>query len=172
MTRPAKQTIELDVDDELVEVAVRPHQLLVDVLRDGCGRISVKEGCESAGCGACTVLIDGKPTLSCITLALDATGRKIRTVEGLSSANGELHPLQKTFIEHHAVQCGFCTPGMLLTAIALLEANPKPTEDEIRAALSGNICRCTGYVRIVRAIHAFAHSSSLKLEHRVPEAVS
>lgn len=172
MTRPAKQTIELDVDDELVEVAVRPHQLLVDVLRDGCGRISVKEGCESAGCGACTVLIDGKPTLSCITLALDATGRKIRTVEGLSSANGELHPLQKTFIEHHAVQCGFCTPGMLLTAIALLEANPKPTEDEIRAALSGNICRCTGYVRIVRAIHAFAHSSPLKLEHRVPEAVS
>lgn len=172
MTRPAKQTIELDVDDELVEVAVPPHQLLVDVLRDGCGRISVKEGCESAGCGACTVLIDGKPTLSCITLALDATGRKIRTVEGLSSANGELHPLQKTFIEHHAVQCGFCTPGMLLTAIALLEANPKPTEDEIRAALSGNICRCTGYVRIVRAIHAFAHSSSLKLEHRVPEAVS
>ncbi len=152
MTQSAKQTIELDVDDEAIEIAVRPHHLLVDALRDGCGRISVKEGCESASCGACTVLIDGQPTLSCITLAMDAVGHKIRTAESLSAAEGPLHPLQAAFIQHHAIQCGFCTPGMLLASAALLESTPNPSEDEIRGAISGNLCRCTGYIRIVRAI--------------------
>lgn len=152
MTQQAKQMIELDVDGERVDVAVRPHYLLVDVLRDGCGRTSVKEACESAACGACTVLIDDQPTLSCITLAVDAVGRKIRTAEGLSPAGGPLHPLQQAFIDHHAIQCGFCTPGMLMASTALLESRPKPSEDEIRDAISGNLCRCTGYVRIVQAI--------------------
>jgi aerobic carbon-monoxide dehydrogenase small subunit len=152
MTQFAKQTIELDVDGETIEVAVRPHHLLVDALRDGCGRTSVKEGCESASCGACTVLIDGRLTLSCITLAMDAPGHKIQTAQSLSPPEGPLHPLQDSFIRHHAIQCGFCTPGMLLASAALLESTPKPSEDEIRSAISGNLCRCTGYVRIVRAI--------------------
>lgn len=152
MTQLAKQMIELDVDGETIEVSVRPHHLLVDALRDGCGRTSVKEGCESAGCGACTVLIDGQPILSCITLAMDAVGAKIQTAQGLSPPQGPLHPLQDAFIAHHAIQCGFCTPGMLLASAALLAATPNPTEDEIRGAISGNLCRCTGYVRIVQAI--------------------
>jgi carbon-monoxide dehydrogenase small subunit len=152
MTQFAKQAIELDVDGETIEVAVRPHHLLVDVLRDGCGRTSVKEGCESASCGACTVLIDGHLTLSCITLAMDTVGRKILTVQSLSPPEGPLHPLQDSFIRHHAIQCGFCTPGMLLASAALLESTPNPSEDEIRSAICGNLCRCTGYVRIVQAI--------------------
>jgi aerobic carbon-monoxide dehydrogenase small subunit len=152
MTQLAKQIIELDVDDEIIEVSVRPHSLLVDALREGCRRTSVKEGCESAGCGACTVLIDGQPALSCITLAIDAVGQKISTVQSLSPAEGQLHPLQESFLRHHAVQCGFCTPGMLLASAALLKSNPSPSEEEIRSAICGNLCRCTGYVRIVRAI--------------------
>jgi carbon-monoxide dehydrogenase small subunit len=152
MTQSAKQTIELHVDGETIEVAVRPHHLLVDALRDGCGRTSVKEGCESASCGACTVLIDGRPTLSCITLAVDAVGVRIRTAEGLSPPGGPLHPLQDAFIQNHAIQCGFCTPGMLMASAALLESTPNPSEAEIRGAISGNLCRCTGYVGIVRAI--------------------
>lgn len=159
MTQFAKQTIELEVDGETIEVAVRPFHLLVDVLRDGCGRISVKEGCESASCGACTVLIDGQAVLSCITLAIDAVGRKIQTAENLSPPEGPLHPLQKAFIENHAIQCGFCTPGMLLSSVALLESTPNPSETEIREAISGNLCRCTGYVRIVRAIGDAAQAS-------------
>jgi carbon-monoxide dehydrogenase small subunit len=162
MPQSAKQMIELDVDGELVEVAVRPHHLLVDVLRDGCGRTSVKEGCESASCGACTVLIDGSPTLSCITLAVDAVGHKIRTAEGLSPPGGPMHPLQEAFIQHHAIQCGFCTPGMLLTSAALLETTPNPSEGEIRNAISGNLCRCTGYVSIVEAISDVAQASQTK----------
>ena len=156
MSQVAKHTIELNVDGETIEVSVRPHHLLVDVLREGCGRVSVKEGCESASCGACTVLIDGTPTLSCITLAIDAVGRKIRTVESLSDPSGPLHPLQEAFIEHHAIQCGFCTPGMLLSSVALLESTPSPSDAEVRAAICGNLCRCTGYTRIVQAVGAAA----------------
>lgn len=170
MSRLAKQTIELDVDGEVVEAAVRPHHLLIDILRDGCGRMSVKEGCESASCGACTVLIDGRPTLACITLALDAVGRRIETVEGLSPAEGPLHPIQRAFIDHHAIQCGFCTPGMILATVALLDANPHPSEAEIRAALSGNLCRCTGYVKIVRAILDVAQAEN-RAERRTAEVV-
>jgi carbon-monoxide dehydrogenase small subunit len=154
----AKHTIELDVDTEVIEVSIRPHHVLVDVLREQCGRKSVKQACESASCGACTILLDGRPTLSCITLALDAVGLQIQTAEGLSSMDGPLHPLQQAFIDHHAVQCGFCTPGMLMAAVALLASNARPSEAEIRTALSGNLCRCTGYVRIVNAISAVARS--------------
>jgi aerobic carbon-monoxide dehydrogenase small subunit len=159
MTQSAKETIELDVDGETIEVAVRPHHLLVDVLRDGCGRTSVKEGCESAGCGACTVLIDGQPTLSCVTLAMDAVGTRICTAEGLSPPEGPLHPLQEAFVQNHAIQCGFCTPGMLMASAALLESTPDPSESNIRGAISGNLCRCTGYVRIVKAIGDAAQAS-------------
>ncbi|WP_137388965.1 (2Fe-2S)-binding protein [Rhodoligotrophos defluvii] len=172
MTRAAKQMIELNVDGELVEVPVRPHHLLVDVIRDGCGRMSVKEGCESASCGACTVLIDGEPALSCITLAVDAVGHEIRTAESLSTSDRKLHPLQQAFIDHHAVQCGFCTPGMLLTGLALLQANPHPDEAEIRSAISGNICRCTGYVRIVRAIADAAQKMNHGAASRAKELAS
>lgn len=160
MSQQAKQVIELAVDGEVIEVAVRPHHLLVDALRDGCGRSSVKEGCESASCGACTVLIDGQPTLSCITLAVDAVGRTIKTAEGVSAPDGSLHPLQQAFLDHHAIQCGFCTPGMLLSALALLETNASPSEDQIRSAIAGNLCRCTGYIRIVRAIAAASNAKT------------
>lgn len=158
MMRTAKQTIELNIDGELIEVAIRPHHLLVDVIRDGCGRTSVKQACESASCGACTVLIDGAPTLSCITLAVDAVGHEIRTAESLSTPEGELHHLQQSFIDNHAIQCGFCTPGMLLCGVSLLERTPHPDEAEIRDAIGGNMCRCTGYVRIVQAIAASAET--------------
>lgn len=172
MSESREQTIELDVDGELIDVVVRPHSLLSDALRVGCGRTGVKEGCESASCGACTVLMDDKPILSCITLALDAVGRKIRTVEGLSPADKPLHPLQEAFMRHHAVQCGFCTPGMLLSAVALLEGNPHPSEDEIRSAISGNVCRCTGYVRIVHAIADVANASAGAASRRSEETIA
>ncbi|GBD14936.1 Carbon monoxide dehydrogenase small chain [bacterium HR25] len=153
MTSPSgRQLITLRVDGEEVEVTVRPHHFLVDVLRQQVGRIGVKEGCESASCGACTVLLDGVPVLSCLLLAMDAVGREITTVAGLGRPPDGLHPLQEAFIKHHAVQCGFCTPGILLVARALLEENASPTEEEVRQALAGNLCRCTGYVRIVRAV--------------------
>jgi carbon-monoxide dehydrogenase small subunit len=159
-----------NVDGEVFDVPLRPHHLLVDVLRDGCGRTGVKEGCESAGCGACTVLIDGEPALTCITLALDAVGKDIQTVEGLG-ADGGLHPLQKAFIDNHAIQCGFCTPGMLMAASALLDRNPTPTESEVREAISGNLCRCTGYQPIVRAILEAATSMRADAAGRLTEVV-
>jgi aerobic carbon-monoxide dehydrogenase small subunit len=165
MPRAPKQSITLEVDGETTEVEVSPHELLVSALRDRLGRTSVKEGCESAGCGACTVLIDGRPALACITLAIDADGSEIRTAEGLSVDPDALHPLQEAFVDQHAIQCGFCTPGMLIAGVALLEANPDPTEDEIRSALSGNLCRCTGYVRIVSAI---AHAAGEMRATEVP----
>jgi carbon-monoxide dehydrogenase small subunit len=167
----AKQSIELTVDNETIDASVRPHHLLVDVLRDTCGRKSVKQGCESASCGACTVLIDGRPSLSCITLALDAVGRNIQTVEGLSSADGPLHPLQQAFVDHHAIQCGFCTPGMLMASVALLQSNPRASEGEIRTALSGNMCRCTGNARIVRAEAEVSKSQKFRTDRRVAEGV-
>ncbi|MFM0641705.1 (2Fe-2S)-binding protein [Paraburkholderia metrosideri] len=170
MSRPDQLAV-FNVDRETVDVRVRQHHLLVDVLRDGCGRTGVKEGCESASCGACTVLIEGQPTLSCITLALDAAGKAIQTVEGLVAPDGSLHLLQKAFIDNHAIQCGFCTPGMLLAAVALLERNPDPTESDVREAISGNICRCTGYVRIVRAILAAAALEKSEASNEQTEVV-
>jgi carbon-monoxide dehydrogenase small subunit len=137
------------------EVIVEPHMLLIDVLRDKLGLTGTKYACGAGDCGACTVLIDGKPSFSCLTLAMTAVGKSILTIEGLSDGN-ELHPLQQAFVEAGAIQCGFCTPGMILSAKALLEENPEPDRDEIRSALAGNLCRCTGYVKIVDAVEAAA----------------
>ncbi len=136
-------------------VEVEPHRSLLSVLRTELGLAGSKEGCDDSECGACMVLLDGRPVNSCSYLALQADGREVTTVEGLAR-NGELHPLQREFLNQGGVQCGFCTPGMLISAKALLDANPDPTEDEIRIALSGNLCRCTGYSGIVRAVRAAA----------------
>ena len=150
--------ITLNVNGELHTVPVKSHHTLLTVLREQLGITSPKRGCENGECGACTVLYDGKPVNSCMVLAVEAEGHVIETVESLAK-NGELHPLQKSFIEHNAVQCGFCTPGMLMSAKGLLAENPHPTEDEIKHALAGNLCRCTGYVRIIDAIKDVADHS-------------
>ena len=143
--------MKLHVNGVLHELDVDPQRSLADVLRRELGLTGTKIGCENGECGACTVLLDGAPVNSCLVLAVEAEGHKIETVEGLSKG-GELHALQKAFIEHNAIQCGFCTPGMLMSSKALLARNPHPTEDEVREALVGNLCRCTGYVRIVDAV--------------------
>jgi len=148
-------SITLNVNNEEYGVTVAPYHTLCDVLREKLGFTEVKKSCGNGECGACTVLIDGKPVCSCLMLAVQANGKKITTIRGLTK-NGELHPLQKKFIEHGAVQCGYCTPGMILAAKALLDSNPHPSEEEVRIAISGNICRCTGYQQIVEAIMAAA----------------
>ncbi len=134
-----------------VEAEVEPNTLLLNLLREQFHLTGAKYGCGIGECGACTVLLDGEPILSCLTLAVEVDGREVTTIEGLAG-DGELHPLQRAFLEEGAVQCGFCTPGMILTAKALLEENPNPSEDEIREYLKGNLCRCTGYVNIVKAV--------------------
>jgi carbon-monoxide dehydrogenase small subunit len=134
-----------------VTLQVKPSAMLVEVLRDQLELTGTKVACGEGECGACTVLLDGKPVNSCLVPALKAQGREVLTVEGLAPL-GELHPLQKAFVEHGAVQCGYCTPGMLMSAKALLDHNPDPTEEEVRLAISGNLCRCTGYAKIVEAI--------------------
>jgi carbon-monoxide dehydrogenase small subunit len=146
-----KRKIVLHINDEDYEVEVEPSRLLVDAIREDLGLTGTKKGCEIGVCGACTVLLDGKVVSSCLMLAAHAVGKKITTIEGLTK-NGELHPLQKAFIDHGAFQCGFCTPGMILTSKAILDENPHPTEEEIREGLNGNLCRCTGYVKIVDAV--------------------
>ncbi len=148
-----KQSVELMVNGQLYQALVEPWMTLAEVLRDELRLTGVKVSCNLGQCGSCVVLVDGKAVRSCLMLALEVQGKEIITIEGL--ANGEeLHPLQKAFIEHYAVQCGFCTPGMILTAKALLDENPEATENEIRVGISGNLCRCTGYVKIVEAIMA------------------
>ena len=148
-----KQEIKLKVNGAPYEVFVEPWKTLLDVLREEIGLTGVKSGCEEGECGACTVLVDGKAVNSCLMLAPQAQGKEIITIEGLEGEEG-LHPLQQAFVEHFAVQCGFCTPGMILSAKALLDKNPHPTEEEVRVTLSGNLCRCTGYVKIVEAVLA------------------
>jgi len=147
--------ITLTVNGEEYEATVAPYHTLCDFLREKLGFTDVKKGCGSGECGACTILVDGKAVNSCLMLAAKANGRKITTIRGLST-DGELHPLQEKFIEHGAIQCGYCTPGMILVAKALLDSNPQPSEEEIRRAISGNLCRCTGYQQIVEAIMATA----------------
>jgi carbon-monoxide dehydrogenase small subunit len=147
-----KKLVELTVNGQRYDVVISPRELLVDVLRKKTGFIGAKKGCGEGQCGACTVLIDGQPVVSCLTLAIACQGKKIATIEGIAES-GRLSPLQQAFVDHGAIQCGFCTPGMLMSATALLEENPQPTEAEIRSALVGNLCRCTGYVKIVEAIH-------------------
>lgn len=150
-----KQVIRLIVNGETYEVIVKPSETLQDALRDKLGLTGTKEGCDSGKCGACTVLIDRQAVRSCLTLAVSARDKEITTIEGLAKGEG-LHPLQQAFIEHGALQCGFCTSGMILTAKAFLDENPTPTEDEVKEAIAGNICRCTGYSSIVEAIQAAA----------------
>mgnify|MGYP001026171632 CR=1 FL=1 len=144
--------IKLTVNDRLVTGRVRAETTLLDFLREK-NFIEVKKGCDNGDCGACTVIIDGQATVSCLTAALQAQGKKIYTVKSLGRWD-KLHPLQKAFVKYEAVQCGFCTPGMLMTAKAFLDKNPHPTREEIREAISGNLCRCTGYLKIVDAIEA------------------
>jgi len=146
-----KHSIRLIINEEGFDLLVEPNELLVDVLRNTFDLTGTKIGCGTGDCGACTVLVDDKPINSCLMLAIEADGKHILTIEGLAK-EGELHPIQNAFIEEGAMQCGFCTPGMVLTAKALLDENPYPTEDEIRMGIAGNICRCTGYTKIVKAI--------------------
>ena len=148
-----KRLIQLNVNGELYEVAVQQHRTLAEVLREELDLIGTKEACNQGDCGSCTVILDGKSVTSCLTLAVEADGKEIRTIEGIADG-GELNPLQKAFVEYGAIQCGFCTPGMVMSATALLEENPKPTEDDVRFGIAGNICRCTGYTKIVEAILA------------------
>jgi aerobic carbon-monoxide dehydrogenase small subunit len=149
----SSRTITLEVNGESYELEVPARRLLVHFVRDDLGLTGTHVGCDTGNCGACTIHLDGEPVKSCMLLAVQADGAKIATVEGLAS-NGELTTLQRSFGEHHALQCGYCTPGMLMSATALLERNPHPTEEEVRYALQGNICRCTGYVNIVEAVVA------------------
>jgi len=148
-----KRLIKLWLNGEPHEIGVKPNDTLLEVLRDKIGFIGTKEGCGVGECGTCTVLMEGRPVLSCIILALDADGSRITTIEGLSTGE-ELDPLQKSFIQHGAVQCGFCTPGMILTAKELLDSMKHPSIDQIKDAISGNLCRCTGYTKIIEAIRA------------------
>jgi aerobic-type carbon monoxide dehydrogenase small subunit (CoxS/CutS family) len=151
----AKEIATFTVNGQKRDVILEPHMLLVDILRDQLGLTGTKYACGAGDCGACTVLIDGKPCFSCLTLAITAKGQTIVTIEGIADGN-QLDPLQQAFVEQGAVQCGFCTPGMILSAKALLDENPDPTRDDIRIALAGNLCRCTGYVKIVDAVEAAA----------------
>jgi carbon-monoxide dehydrogenase small subunit len=148
-----KRLIELSVNGEIHEIGVKTNDTLLEVLRDRLGLMGTKEGCSMGECAACTVLRDGKPILSCLVLAVDAAGSDIRTIEGMSTGEA-LHPLQESFVRQGAVQCGFCTPGMLLTAKELLDRAKDPTLEQIKEALSGNFCRCTGYTKIIEAIQA------------------
>ena len=150
-----KSVINLTINGDSVDAIVKDNLTLLDFLRDQLGLTGTKKGCEQGECGACTVLLDGLPVSSCCTLAVECDGREVTTIEGLARG-GELTPLQKQFIEKWALQCGYCTPGMIMSATALLAHNPHPTELEIREAIEGNLCRCTGYAKIVEAIQAAA----------------
>jgi carbon-monoxide dehydrogenase small subunit len=154
----SSRSISVDVNGEQIDDEVPARRLLVHFLRDDLGLTGTHVGCDTGNCGACTVHLNGEPVKSCMLLAVQADGAKIATIEGLAP-DGELTPLQRAFNEHHALQCGYCTPGMLMSATALLEGNPHPSEDEVRIALQGNICRCTGYVNIVEAVVAAGESA-------------
>lgn len=148
---PKKVHVETTINGESVEFLCEPRQSLLEVLRDVLDLTGTKEGCLSGDCGACSIILDGRIACSCLVLGPEAQGKTIQTVEGLAEGN-KLHPLQQKFLEHAALQCGICTPGFLMAAKALLDRNPKPTEHEVRYALAGNLCRCTGYDKIVRAV--------------------
>jgi carbon-monoxide dehydrogenase small subunit len=155
MSNESKVKIALTVNGEAAEVAFAPHKTLLEVLREDLGLTGTKHGCELGECGTCTVLLDGTPVLSCLVLGVACNARAVRTVEGMAQ-NGHLHPLQETFADLGAAQCGYCTPAFLLAAEALLAANPQPTRDEIKDALAGNLCRCTGYIKIYEAVELAA----------------
>ncbi len=150
-----KHVVQLNVNGDIHEVLVSSNQTLLEVLRDKLGLMGTKRGCDLGACGACTVLIDGEAYLSCLTIAMDAVGKEITTIEGLSQG-GDLHPLQRAFVEKGGIQCGFCTPGMILTANAILDEEKRPTEESIKKKMAGNLCRCTGYKKIVEAVLSLA----------------
>lgn len=152
-----KKEIELTINGSPYRLSVEPDRTLLEVLREDLGLTGTKEGCASGECGACTVLLDGEPIRSCLILAVDVRGREIVTIEGVAE-NRTPHKIQKAFVDHGAIQCGFCTPGMILVGKALLEKHPEPDESQIREAISGNLCRCTGYAKIVEAIKAAGRS--------------
>jgi carbon-monoxide dehydrogenase small subunit len=152
-----KKLITLTVNQKEYELAVSPNMALIDLLREELNLMGTKEGCGIGECGACTVLLNGKAVSSCVMLAVEADGCEIQTIEGLETEDG-LHPIQEAFVEHGAIQCGFCTPGMVLSAKGLLDKNPHPSEEEIRTAISGNLCRCTGYQKIVEAIKSVSEN--------------
>ncbi len=154
-----KVEIQLTVNGLVYQKEVEPRRTLLELIREDLELTGTKEGCGLGECGTCTVLLDGKPIKSCITLAVQANGREVTTIEGIENPDGTLHPLQQAFIDHGAIQCGFCTPGMVLSAKALLDENPKPSEMEIKQAIAGNLCRCTGYQKIVEAIRSAAQDS-------------
>ena len=153
-----KKLIHLTINDQHYEVAVEPNQTLVDLLRYQLGLTGTKKGCEMGDCGSCTVILDGKAVNSCLVLALQADGRSIQPIEGLETGDG-LHPVQEAFVEKGAIQCGFCSSGMILSAKTLLDQKPNPSETEIRRALSGNLCRCTGYQKIIEAVKSVPQSN-------------
>ncbi len=154
-----KELLKLIVNGEPYEALVQPNSTLLDVLREQLKLTGTKRGCDAGDCGACTVIMDGRPVNACLVLALKAQGRQITTIEGLSDGPAKLHPIQQAFVEHGAIQCGFCTPGMIISAKALLDRNPKPAKEEIKSGIAGNLCRCTGYVKIIEAIESVAEKS-------------
>jgi len=156
-----KKTINLTVNGETRSIAVDVNQTLLEVLREDLGLTGTKKGCNQGECGACTVLMDGKPVSSCLVLAVKADGKSVMTIEGVAK-DGSLHPIQETFNQKGAIQCGFCTPGMILTTKNLLDKNPNPSLGEIKEAISGNICRCTGYVQIIEAIASLAKEKNAR----------
>jgi aerobic carbon-monoxide dehydrogenase small subunit len=153
----AKFHLTLTVNGETHELLIDPRRTLLNVLRNDLNLRGVHRGCDSGECGACTVIVNGSPISSCMRLAADCDGAEVLTVEGVSS-NGELHPVQRALVEHGGIQCGFCTPGMIMASIALLKDNPQPTEEEVRFNLAGNLCRCTGYKKIVEAVLSVAEA--------------
>ena len=167
----ARKTVRLTVNGAAVEREVEPRRLLADFLREDLGLTGTHVGCEHGVCGACTVILDGDSARSCLTLAVQADGAEVETVEGLGTMDA-LHPLQRAFREHHALQCGFCTPGMLMAALDLLRKHPSPSEREVREGLSGNLCRCTGYEHVVRAVLAAAESEPMRESAAVGSATA
>jgi carbon-monoxide dehydrogenase small subunit len=159
-----KSIVTLTVNDTNYEVAVTPWQTLLEVLRDELGLTGTKRGCDVGTCGVCTVVMDGKAVLSCLLLAVECVGHSISTIEGISSADS-LHPIQTSFIENGAIQCGFCTPGIIMTSKALLDENPHPTDDEIKEALAGTFCRCTGHIKIMDAVKKVAQPADEEQEN-------
>ena len=153
-----KRVVETTINGNPVEFLAEPRQTLLEVLRDGLDLIGTKEGCSNGNCGACTVILDGRPVDSCLVLALEVAGASVETIEGLAPTDG-LHGIQQAFLEQAALQCGICTPGFIMSAKTLLDENPSPSEEEIRFHLAGNLCRCTGYDKIVRAVHQVAQGA-------------
>jgi len=153
-----KMTLNLKVNNKDYSILVDPKKTLLDVLREDLKLTGTKKGCGSGECGACTVLVDGVSVNSCMSFAMELEGKEVLTIEGLAPKSGDVHPIQKAFVEHGAIQCGFCSPGMIVSTTAILDKYDKPTEEEIREGISGNLCRCTGYVKIVDAIQSLAEN--------------